>query len=608
MITRFPFLLTIACLLLIALSNTFSLQAQTPEAPVLRCVNLLPDGTVALEWMPGSGSPVTVCSSAGAGSPFAAYEIFVSADGTNFTLLTAINDPNQTEFIDNISNTSTVLYYYVTTICGLVTSPPSSIVDTQDPVAPVISSITVQDNSTTTLSWQPSVSPETYGYIIYRADANGNFTVLDTVFVSDLPAGAILQTYNDLDAQPAQRAESYKIAAIDSCTLEPGPDNNVPHTTIRLQTDGDECAQSINMSWSAYQGWTVDHYEIALADGTNIVELPASTFTYNYPLPAGTNNACLIVKAISVDGVTTSLSNTVCTTVDAEQQPDYIYLTNISVTADNKVAMTWLIDTATPLNTLRIMRGIGDTTNLAEHEFYNIPSPLTPEMLYTDDDNDVRADRYSFVYQVMHTDPCNHQFFSTIGKTILLDGQDNLNGSNGLDWSAFYLTHADILNYNIYRADSIDGAFSLIGTVGNNVLTYDDVFGTSGNLSDQYCYYVEATYTMALPTGNTITGISRSNIVCINQTSRIFVPNAFLPNGVNNVFKPVLVFPNEAAYSMVVINRWGEIVFKTDSPDEGWNGEYKNDLAPQDTYAYVIQMTTLTGYQIERKGTVTLIR
>ncbi|MBK8472793.1 MAG: gliding motility-associated C-terminal domain-containing protein [Sphingobacteriales bacterium] len=101
---------------------------------------------------------------------------------------------------------------------------------------------------------------------------------------------------------------------------------------------------------------------------------------------------------------------------------------------------------------------------------------------------------------------------------------------------------------------------------------------------------------------------SRSNIICINQTSRVFVPNAFLPNGVNNVFKPLLIFPDEDTYSMLIMNRWGEIVFKTNDPNEGWNGEYKNDLAPQGSYAYVIQMTTPTGYQIERKGTVTLIR
>lgn len=586
------------------------LFAQTPEAPIFRCVDILPNGMVSLNWSPGSGSPVTVCSGAGVGSPFAAYEIYVSSDGINFTLLTAITDANQTSFIDNTSNTTTNLYYYIKTICGVVSSPASAIIDSQDPVAPIISSVTVQDEFTTTLSWQPSTSPETFGYVIYRADAGGNYSLLDTVFVSDLPLGTNPLFYNDFLSNPAQHPESYKIAALDSCSLDPGPDNNVPHTTIHLQTDGDECTQTISMAWTAYQGWSIDHYEIALADGTNVINLPANTLLYDYPLPAGISTACLLVKAISVDGVTTSLSNIVCTTVEAEQQPDYIYITQIGVTSDNKVAMMWDIDTQTPLTQLRIMRGINDTNNLAAGEFYNIPSPLVSPMSYLDDNTDIRADRYSYAYAVQHTDLCNHQFQSTIGKTILLDGQDNLNFSNGLNWSAFSLTFAEVLNYNIFRADSINGVYSSIGSVNGSTLTYNDDLSSDPNaISDQYCYYVEATYNLPLPNGTTYNGLkSRSNITCINQTSRIFVPNAFLPNGVNNQFKPLIIFPNEDAYSMLIMNRWGEIVFTTNNPSQGWNGEYKNDLAPQDTYAYVIQMTTATGYKIERKGTVTLIR
>jgi gliding motility-associated-like protein len=599
------------CPLLGLIVGTITAWGQTPEAPILRCVNVLPDGTIEITWTPGSGSPITVCSGAGSGSPFAAYEIYVSTDGSAFTLLASVADANQTTYIDNTSNASNTLYYYVRTICGTVSSPQSAVVDSQDPSAPFVLGVTVQDAFTTSLSWTPSTAPETYGYIIYRADENGNFVPLDTVYVNELPAGN-LQTYNDFEATPSENPEAYKIAAIDSCTQEPGPDNNMPHQTIHLITQGDECSQTIAMSWTEYEGWTdgVASYEIGLSDGTNVVTLPGDSTFYRYQLPEGTNTACLIVKAIHTNGTTTSLSNIVCTTVNPEQQPDYIYMTNIGVTNDNKVEIEWAIDLSSPLTQLHILRSIADTSELAFADTYPIGSNPTSPMNYTDNDNDVRADRYSYAYRIQHTDPCGHEFVSTTAQTILLDGQDNLNFSNGLAWSALYITYAQVSNYQIYRADSIAGNFELIATVGGNTLAYDDDFSTLiGAITDKHCYYVVANYTIDLPDGTLLNNLSsRSNIICINQTSRVFVPNAFLPNGVNNVFKPLLIFPDEDTYSMLIMNRWGEIVFKTNDPNEGWNGEYKNDLAPQGSYAYVIQMTTPTGYQIERKGTVTLIR
>ena len=123
-----------------------------------------------------------------------------------------------------------------------------------------------------------------------------------------------------------------------------------------------------------------------------------------------------------------------------------------------------------------------------------------------------------------------------------------------------------------------------------------------------YCYYIAAQYNITCGDGTTVTEISQSNEVCVSQSPRIFVPNAFAPNGVNKVFKPIIKNPNPNDYKMVVFNRWGEHIFTTNDPDEGWNGFYKNRLAPQGVYAYYIRMQSELGFVLERKGTVVLIR
>ena len=55
-----------------------------------------------------------------------------------------------------------------------------------------------------------------------------------------------------------------------------------------------------------------------------------------------------------------------------------------------------------------------------------------------------------------------------------------------------------------------------------------------------------------------------------------YVPNAFTPNGdgKNDVFRPSL-FGNVQSYLFCIYNRFGELVFKTNNPGEGWDGNYK---------------------------------
>jgi len=56
----------------------------------------------------------------------------------------------------------------------------------------------------------------------------------------------------------------------------------------------------------------------------------------------------------------------------------------------------------------------------------------------------------------------------------------------------------------------------------------------------------------------------------------VYVPSAFTPgtDGVNDVFIPSFSSPDEIKdYSFQVLDRWGEIIFETKNPKEGWIGE-----------------------------------
>lgn len=89
----------------------------------------------------------------------------------------------------------------------------------------------------------------------------------------------------------------------------------------------------------------------------------------------------------------------------------------------------------------------------------------------------------------------------------------------------------------------------------------------------------------------------------------IYIENAFTPNNdqLNDVFKP-LHFDGVSEYELVVFNRWGEILFKTNNPTEGWDGTYKGSQVQQDVYIYTITFKYSDGNRYNAKGNVTLIR
>jgi gliding motility-associated-like protein len=88
----------------------------------------------------------------------------------------------------------------------------------------------------------------------------------------------------------------------------------------------------------------------------------------------------------------------------------------------------------------------------------------------------------------------------------------------------------------------------------------------------------------------------------------IVVPNAFSPNGdgINDVFKAEAV--RIKSFTMHIYNRWGAIVFASNSIKESWNGAFKKSKCGTGIYFWTVAYAGDDGEMKEKNGTVFLVR
>ena len=101
------------------------------------------------------------------------------------------------------------------------------------------------------------------------------------------------------------------------------------------------------------------------------------------------------------------------------------------------------------------------------------------------------------------------------------------------------------------------------------------------------------------------------NVVQSNDVVRLTVPNAFTPNGdgLNDVFTPVISNSDQVKYyRFEVYNRWGQLIFESNKPGEGWDGKFKGKLSQFGAYNWKVSYDVPNQDSINANGHVTLVK
>ncbi len=136
----------------------------------------------------------------------------------------------------------------------------------------------------------------------------------------------------------------------------------------------------------------------------------------------------------------------------------------------------------------------------------------------------------------------------------------------------------------------------------------------SDYLSCNTCANPEATpeitteYCVVVTANNTCSDTACITLQVEKICGEVFVPNILTPND-DGQHDRLEIFGNCLQnFTFTIYNRWGEKVFETSDLSETWDGTYKGQAVNNAVFHYLLRGTLTSGKEVEKHGTITLVK
>jgi gliding motility-associated-like protein len=296
---------------------------------------------------------------------------------------------------------------------------------------------------------------------------------------------------------------------------------------------------------------------------------------YSYQVTARINAGSYAMESISLPVAVVAINNT---------PPPPITDVFVSVGTDGKIELNWIQPTNSPVSRLfTINRATGNSG-----DFKTVGTAQTNR--FTDA---VAPETGPYCYTISYQDLCsNNATPSQPVCSIALSQRTGL-----LNWSSQSPFLENLQGYFVREVDE----------QGNQV-------GPPVNVGTQTSYQIDlnsiqtqqARFQVAARSARGV--LSFSNVVLLDLAMRLWIPDAFSPNGdgINDTFLARGLFLQ--TFRMTVFNRWGEPLYRTDSADQGWDGTYNGQALGEGTYVYAVEATDSRGARFVKRGSFLLLR
>ena len=156
---------------------------------------------------------------------------------------------------------------------------------------------------------------------------------------------------------------------------------------------------------------------------------------------------------------------------------------------------------------------------------------------------------------------------------------------------------------SIYEGDAIElevGEYAMYQWFNAEGLLNLDTLSTL-TVSDSGIFYVEVI------DFNGCSDVSDDAIIYTKPYTNLFIPNAFTPNGDDHNELFVISGVNIKTFNIQIFNRWGELMFMSESIDKSWDGTFANKKVQEGSYYYNVKVLGDDKRMLESSGTVNII-
>jgi gliding motility-associated-like protein len=471
---------------------------------------------------------------------------------------------------------------------------------TDPPLPPVLTSVSVQpETGNTIFTWTQSSSTGIAAYILYSYK-NGDGMPIDTIWD---PAAT---SYTLSNTSTKYFSVSYVVSSmrLPRCT---SIFSNVLNSIFEVATI-DTCLKKIRVSWNSYQSFPAIP-QVKLTGYSVLVSVDGGPFSItgnagvsetSYTLSDFNVNSeyCFKVRA-NLEGGAYSSSNKTCLSTKMQRPPQWINADQATINPQNKVSVSFTVDPFSDIRQFSLQRKTGNTGTYKE-----ISKPVSVNGSVNFTDSQANPDSINY-YVLSAVNSCNLSVMeSNIASNIVL--KSKIDGNNIiLSWNPYKNWLGTISSYRLFINTGNGFEEREVIPAGDSIFiqAYKQImYQVSGN---EVCFYIIATE-KSNPHG--IAGESISSRTCTLPVEIITVPNVFTPDNDlhNDLFRPVLSF-TPVQYHLVISDRQGTMLFETRNYLEEWDGSRNGSPQPQGVYLWFLKVTTPTGKQISRTGTVTII-
>ncbi|MCW3076788.1 MAG: hypothetical protein JWO32_1397 [Bacteroidetes bacterium] len=148
-----------------------------------------------------------------------------------------------------------------------------------------------------------------------------------------------------------------------------------------------------------------------------------------------------------------------------------------------------------------------------------------------------------------------------------------------------------------------DPEFTFINTASSDVIGWQYTFGDgalSNFMNEKHTYgdYGDFLVTQIVNNQYNCKDTARSTVTILPEF-RFWIPNTFTPDGnlLNDYFMPIAI--GVIDYDFEIYTRWGEHIFTTHNPKQGWDGHYKGKPCQEDVYVWRINFKNVVNHKDE---------